>query len=50
VTAGATAAVGALVGLALGVGISLTTDIPLAPEAGLLIGGLGGWFWGRAHA
>jgi hypothetical protein len=50
VTAGATAAVGALIGLAIGVGVSLTTDIPLAPEVGLLIGGLGGWLWRRERA
>jgi hypothetical protein len=35
--------VGAVIGLALGVGVSITTDIPLAPEAGLLIGLLVGW-------
>ena len=36
---------GALVGVALGVLVSVTTDIPFAPEAGLLLGGLLGWFW-----
>jgi hypothetical protein len=36
-------AVGALTGLALGIVISLTTDIPLAPEAGLVLGALAGW-------
>jgi hypothetical protein len=35
--------VGAVIGLGLGVGVSITTDIPLAPEAGLLIGLLFGW-------
>jgi len=35
-------AVGALTGLALGIVISLTTDIPLAPEAGLVLGALAG--------
>jgi len=36
-------AVGAVIGLALGVVISLTTEIPLAPEVGLVLGALGGW-------
>jgi hypothetical protein len=35
--------VGAVIGLALGLLISLTTDVPLAPEAGLVIGALVGW-------
>ena len=35
---------GAAVGVALGIVVSVTTDIPLAPEAGLLLGGLVGWF------
>jgi hypothetical protein len=34
---------GAAVGVALGIVVSMTTDIPLAPEAGLLLGGLIGW-------
>jgi hypothetical protein len=37
-------AIGAALGVALGILVSLTTDIPLAPEAGLLLGGLAGWF------
>lgn len=40
---GATIALGALVGLALGVLVSVTTEVPLAPEVGLVLGGLGGW-------
>jgi hypothetical protein len=40
---GAAIAVGAVTGLALGIVVSLTTDIPLAPEVGLLLGALGGW-------
>jgi hypothetical protein len=36
-------AVGAVTGLALGIVIGLTTDIPLAPEVGLVLGALGGW-------
>jgi hypothetical protein len=40
---GAAIAVGAVIGLALGIAVSLTTDVPLAPEAGLVLGALGGW-------
>jgi len=36
-------AVGAVIGLLLGVVVSLATDIPFAPEAGLVIGGLIAW-------
>ena len=36
--------VGAVVGLALGILVSVTTDVPFAPEAGLLLGALIGWF------
>jgi hypothetical protein len=36
-------AVGAAIGLALGILVSLTTDVPLAPEAGLVIGLFAGW-------
>ena len=35
--------VGALIGLALGVLVSVTTDVPLAPEAGVVLGALVGW-------
>jgi hypothetical protein len=35
--------IGALLGLALGIVVSVTTDLPLAPEAGLLLGALAGW-------
>ncbi len=35
---------GAAVGVALGIVVSVTTDVPFAPEAGLLLGGLIGWF------
>ena len=38
---------GAVVGVALGIVVSVTTDVPLAPEAGLLLGGLVGWFSAR---
>jgi hypothetical protein len=36
-------AVGAVIGLALGIVVSLATDVPLAPEVGLLLGALAGW-------
>ena len=35
--------VGAVIGLALGILVSVTTDVPLAPEAGLVVGALVGW-------
>ena len=38
---------GAGIGLALGILVSIATDIPLAPEAGLVIGALAGWLGGR---
>jgi uncharacterized membrane protein len=40
---GAAIGVGAVTGLVLGVLISLTTDVPLAPEVGLVLGALVGW-------
>jgi hypothetical protein len=40
---GAAIALGAVIGLALGIVVSVTTDIPLAPEAGLVLGALAGW-------
>jgi hypothetical protein len=46
----ATIAVSALTGLALGIVISLTTAIPLAPEAGLVLGALAGWLSRRDRA
>ena len=42
--------VGAVVGLALGIVVSLTTDVPLAPEVGLVLGALLGWLWRRGRA
>ena len=41
---------GAVMGLALGMVVSVTTDVPLAPEAGLLLGALVGWFSRREGA
>ncbi len=35
---------GAAIGVALGILVSVTTDVPFAPELGLLLGGLVGWF------
>jgi hypothetical protein len=40
--------VGAVTGLVLGVLVSVTTDVPLAPEAGLVLGALVGWLARRA--
>ena len=40
---GAAIAVGAVTGLALGILLSVTTDVPLAPEVGLVLGALAGW-------
>jgi hypothetical protein len=34
---------GAVLGFALGIVVSLTTDVPFAPEAGLVLGALVGW-------
>jgi len=36
---------GALVGVTIGILVSVTTSVPFAPEAGLLLGVLAGWFW-----
>jgi len=47
---GAAIAVGAAIGLALGIVVSVITDIPLAPEGGLVLGGLAGWFSRRGSA
>ena len=40
---GAFIAVGAAVGLIFGILVSVTTDVPLAPEGGLLVGALIAW-------
>ena len=40
---GAAIAVGAVIGLALGIIVSVATDVPLAPEIGLALGALAGW-------
>jgi MYXO-CTERM domain-containing protein len=41
---------GALLGLALGIVVSVTSDVPLAPEAGLVLGALVGWLARRRRA
>jgi uncharacterized membrane-anchored protein YhcB (DUF1043 family) len=41
--------VGAVIGLALGILVSLTTDVPFAPEIGLVLGVLVGWLSPRVR-
>ena len=41
------AGVGALIGLVLGILVSVTTDVPFAPEAGVILGALVGWLFHR---
>jgi hypothetical protein len=50
VSVGATIALGAVLGLALGIIAGVTSDLPLAPEAGLLLGGVVGWLSRRDRA
>ena len=40
---GAAIAIGAVTGLVLGILVSVATELPLAPEAGLALGALIGW-------
>jgi hypothetical protein len=47
---GGAIAVGAAIGFALGIVVSVTTDVPLAPEAGLALGALLGWLSRRTRA
>ena len=42
-TVGAAIALGAAIGLVLGILVAVTTDVPLAPEGGLVLGALAGW-------
>jgi len=44
---GVAVALGAVIGLALGILVSVTTDFPLAPEIGLVLGALIGWLSSR---
>lgn len=46
---GAAIGVGAVTGLALGILLSVTTDVPLAPEVGLVLGALVGWLSRRGR-
>jgi hypothetical protein len=41
--------VGGVIGLALGILVSVATDVPFAPEAGLVLGALAGWLMRRAN-
>jgi hypothetical protein len=50
VSVGATIALGAVLGLALGIIVSVATDLPLAPEAGLGLGAVVGWLSRRDRA
>jgi hypothetical protein len=47
---GAAIVIGAVVGLALGILVSVTTDVPLAPEAGVVLGAFAGWLSRRTGA
>ena len=47
---GVAIALGAVTGLALGILVSVITEIPVAPEAGLVLGGLIGWLSRRQRA
>jgi hypothetical protein len=44
---GAAIGISAVAGFALGILVSVTTDLPLAPEVGLLLGALAGWLFHR---
>ena len=47
---GALIAVGAVAGLVVGILVSVTTDVPLAPEVGLVLGALIAWFSRRGRS
>jgi hypothetical protein len=49
-TVGAAIALGAVVGLALGILVSVITDLPFAPEIGLVLGAIVGWLSRRRRA
>jgi hypothetical protein len=49
-SSGAAIAAGAAVGTLVGIVVSIATDLPLAPEAGFLVGGLVGWLARRDRA
>jgi hypothetical protein len=50
VSTGAAIGIGAVTGLALGILVSVATDLPLAPELGLVLGALVGWLSCRGRA
>jgi hypothetical protein len=50
VKTGTAIALGALLGLAFGIVVSVITNVPFAPEAGLVLGALAGWVSRREHA
>jgi hypothetical protein len=50
VSVGAAIGLGAVLGLAIGIVVSVATDVPLAPEAGLVLGALVGWLTRRGRA
>lgn len=47
---GAAIGVGAVLGLVIGILVSVATDVPLAPEAGLVLGALVGWLLRRRQS
>jgi hypothetical protein len=47
---GVAIALGVVLGFAAGIVVSVTTDIPFAPEAGLVLGALLGWLARRERA
>jgi hypothetical protein len=47
---GGAIAAGAAVGVVLGILVSVTTDVPVAPEGGLVLGALVGWLLRRDRA
>lgn len=49
-TTGVAIAIGAVTGLVLGILVSVATDLPLAPEVGLLLGAVAGWLARRERA
>ena len=42
--------IGGVIGLGLGIIVSVTTDVPFAPEIGLLVGAAVGWIARRSTA
>ena len=47
---GAAIGVGAVLGLVIGILVSVATHVPLAPEAGLVLGALVGWLLRRRQS